>query len=71
MEFPDIVSWTEAFATLVAVVGRKEVSCVPELMAYMAKVIWAARVRGSQWQEYDRAFRRKAAAKKRQEVVSA
>ena len=63
MEFPDIVSWTEAFATLVAVVGRKEVSCVPELMAYMAKVIWAARVRGSQWQEYDRAFRRKAAAK--------
>lgn len=44
-EFPDIVSWTEAFATLVAVVGKKETSHVPELMAYIAKVIRAARVR--------------------------
>ncbi len=62
-EFYDIISWVEAYGTLVAIAGKSDSASIPELMAYMSKVIRAARVRGSQWQEYDRAYRRKAAAK--------
>ena len=63
-DFPDIVAWVEVFATLVAVASKSDSQAVPELMAYLVKVIRAARVRGSSWQEYDKAYRRKAAAKK-------
>ena len=54
-------SWVEVFATLVAVASSE---AVPELMAYLIKVIRAARVHGSSWQEYDKAYCCKAAAKK-------
>ena len=54
----------EVFATLVAVASKSDSEAVPELMAYLDKVIRAERVRGSSWQEYDKAYRRKVALKK-------
>ena len=61
-DFTDIVSWIKAFGILVAIAGKLENESVPGLMAHMCKVIRAARVCNSHWQEYDRAYRRKAAA---------
>ena len=62
-DFSDVVSWIEVFATVVAVSGQANPSALPDLMAYMVKIIRASRTSSSLWQEYDRAYRRKAAAK--------
>ena len=63
MSFGDIVSRVEAFASLVAIAGQGDPSAIPHLMAYMVKVVRAAKVQGSLWQEFDRAYHQKVAAK--------
>lgn len=59
----DIMAWLEAYAVLVAVAGQAHPDAVPHLMSYQVRVIRAARVKGSNWREFDRQYRRKAAAK--------
>ena len=59
----DLMSWLEGFAVLVAIAGQVDTSSIPHLMAYQVRVIRAAKVKGSNWREFDRQYRRKAAAK--------
>jgi len=59
-DIPDILSWVEAFGTLVATVAMDQPP-VQHMMSYMLWVIRAARVNGSHWQDFDREFRLKAA----------
>lgn len=59
----DIMGWLEAYAVLVAVAGQAQPDAVPHLMAFQVRVIRAARVKGSNWREFDRQYRRKAAAR--------
>ena len=47
MCFGDIVSWVEAFASLVTIAGQVDPSAILHLMAYMVKVVRAAQVQGS------------------------
>lgn len=61
----DILTWTECFASLVAVLSAAYPSKVPEFMAYMSMIIKChKRFDGMGWLSYDRAFRRKAATLK-------
>ena len=61
-DIADILSWVEAFTTLIAIVGSTDASAVPHMVAYLLRVIRAARVKGSQWIEFDKEYRMKAAA---------
>ena len=56
---PDIHSWVEVFGRLVAVVAVDQPPV--QHMSYMLRVIRAAHVNGSHWQDFDREFRLKAA----------
>ena len=52
----------EAFTTLIAIVGSTDASAVPHMVAYLLRVIRAARVKSSQWIEFDKENQMKAAA---------
>ena len=62
-EVPDILSWVETFATLVAVASQTNPKAVPDLMSYLVKVIRASKTNYNGWLDFDRAYHCKAAAK--------
>ena len=60
----DIEMWVEAFCTFAAIHGKKCPTMLPELLAYEATIVKAARDYGGQgWLAYDYQFRQMAAAK--------
>ena len=59
----DILTWVECFNSYTAVLTTYFPSRSRDLLAYMALIIRTAkRFRGKAWLDYDRAFRREAAA---------
>ena len=58
-EVVDIVSWVEAFGTLMAVVAPTEPAAIPHMVAHMLR---ASGIRGSRWIDFDKEYRIKAAA---------
>ena len=62
-EVPDILSWVETFATLVAVASQTDPKAVPDLMSYLVKVMRASKTKHNGWLDFDWAYRCKAAAK--------
>ena len=46
----------------IAIVGSTDASAVPHMVAYMLRVIRAARMKGSRWIEFAKEYRMKAAA---------
>ena len=60
----DIETWVEAFCTFAAIHEKKCPTMLPELLAYEATIVKAARDYGGQgWLAYDYRFRQMAAAK--------
>ena len=61
-QITDIVSWLEAFGTLMAIVAPIEPSAIPHMVSHMLRVVRASRVSGSRWIEFDKEYRLKAVA---------
>ena len=62
-EIQNIFQWTEAFSAYASVLSHQRPARGPELFAYQATILRAAReFTGSRWRDYDQAFRKLAAA---------
>ena len=50
----DVLAWTECFALMAAVIAKKLPDKAPQLVAYLRKIVHAARnFQGSVWVAYD------------------
>ena len=62
-EVKSILAWTECFLAYIAYVAKRDLACVPDLLAYASLIISAAtrHFKGNGWQVYDANFRSQAA----------
>ena len=59
-EVKSILAWTECFLAYIAIVVKRDLARVPDLLAYASLIISAARrFKGNGWQVYDANFRNK------------
>ena len=60
---PSVLAWAECFLSYMGVIAAREPARIPDLMAYMDIIIYAAwRFKGDEWGVYDSNFHRQAAA---------
>ena len=61
----DILTWTECFSTMAAVITTKDPGKAPQLFAYLRTIVRASQTfEGLAWVAYDTQYRRRAAATK-------